>query len=257
MLEFILIPLIALLASALTLFSGFGLGTLLLPVFAIFFPIDLAVAMTAVVHLLNNLFKLVLLGKYADRSVVLRFGIPAILSALAGAFLLVWISALPPLYSYEMGGIRQMTPVKLIVATLMIAFGILEIAPRFNNLTFDKKYLPAGGIISGFFGGLSGHQGALRSAFLARSGLTKESFIASGVVIACVIDLTRLSVYARHFSLSGMRENTLLIVIATFSAFIGAFAATRLLKKITLRTIRILISILLFVLAAFLGAGVI
>lgn len=258
MLEFILIPFIALLASALTLFSGFGLGTLLLPVFAIFFPVDLAVAMTAVVHLLNNLFKLLLLGKHADRTVVLRFGIPAILSALAGALLLVWISDLPPLYSYEvLGRLHHITPVKLIVSTLMIVFGILEVAPRFENLTFDRKYLPAGGIISGFFGGLSGHQGALRSAFLARAGLTKESFIASGVVIACMIDLTRLSVYARHLSVSGMRENTLLIVIVTVSAFVGAFTGTRLLKKITFRTIRIVIAILLFALAAFLGAGII
>ena len=39
-----IIILVSLLASALTLISGFGLGTLLLPVFAIFFPIDVAVA---------------------------------------------------------------------------------------------------------------------------------------------------------------------------------------------------------------------
>jgi hypothetical protein len=39
------------LASALTLFSGFGLGTLLMPVVALFFPLDLAIAMTAMVHL--------------------------------------------------------------------------------------------------------------------------------------------------------------------------------------------------------------
>jgi hypothetical protein len=47
----------AFLASGLTLFSGFGLGTLLLPVMVLFFPIDLAIALTAVVHALNNLFK--------------------------------------------------------------------------------------------------------------------------------------------------------------------------------------------------------
>jgi len=39
----------------------------LLPVFALFFSIDLAIAMTAIVHLLNNFFKLTLLGKYADK----------------------------------------------------------------------------------------------------------------------------------------------------------------------------------------------
>ena len=53
----------ALAASMISLFSGFGLATLVMPVFAVFFPIPVAVASTAVVHVLNNLFKLVLLGK--------------------------------------------------------------------------------------------------------------------------------------------------------------------------------------------------
>jgi hypothetical protein len=57
-------------AALLTLFSGFGLGTLLLPVFALFLPVEIAVAATAVVHLANNLFKLALVGRHADRSVV-------------------------------------------------------------------------------------------------------------------------------------------------------------------------------------------
>ena len=46
--SFLIVCITALLASGLTLFSGFGLGTVLLPAFAIFFPIEVAVAMTAV-----------------------------------------------------------------------------------------------------------------------------------------------------------------------------------------------------------------
>jgi hypothetical protein len=57
---------VALLASGLTFFSGFGLGTLLLPAFALFFPVEQAVALTAVVHFLNGLFKLGLVGRHAD-----------------------------------------------------------------------------------------------------------------------------------------------------------------------------------------------
>ncbi|MEK9138207.1 MAG: sulfite exporter TauE/SafE family protein, partial [Bacteroidota bacterium] len=58
--EYLIVCTIALLASGLTLFSGFGLGTLLLPAFILFFPPDVAVGMTAIVHFLNNIFKLVL-----------------------------------------------------------------------------------------------------------------------------------------------------------------------------------------------------
>lgn len=75
--ELLSIAVVALLASGLTLFSGFGLGTILTPVFALFFPVTLAVAATAVVHFANNLFKLALLARAADWAVVLRFGVPA------------------------------------------------------------------------------------------------------------------------------------------------------------------------------------
>ena len=68
------VPFVALAASLLTFLSGFGLGTLLLPVFAVFFPLEVSVAMTAVVHLLNNLFKLGLLWKQVDKGIVLSGG---------------------------------------------------------------------------------------------------------------------------------------------------------------------------------------
>lgn len=56
--ELIILCLAALIASLLTFFSGFGLGTILTPVFAIFFPLEIVVALTGVVHFLNNIFKL-------------------------------------------------------------------------------------------------------------------------------------------------------------------------------------------------------
>ena len=55
--SYLIICTVALLVSALTLFSGFGLGTLLMPAFALFFPIEVAVAATAIVHLANNIFR--------------------------------------------------------------------------------------------------------------------------------------------------------------------------------------------------------
>ena len=80
--EYLTVCLAVLLASGLTLFSGFGLGTILTPVFALFFPVTTAVAMTAIVHLANNLFKIGLVGRDADWRVVARFGLPAALAAI-------------------------------------------------------------------------------------------------------------------------------------------------------------------------------
>src|SRR5687768_5949769 len=115
--DIIILCIAALITSLLTFFSGFGLGTILTPVFAIFFPIEIAIALTGVVHFLNNIFKLVLTGRHADKQVVFRFGIPAFFAALLGAFLLLQITDLEPLYSYAIGDKHfHITPVKLIIS---------------------------------------------------------------------------------------------------------------------------------------------
>ena len=72
----VLICLVAFLASGLSFFSGFGLGTLLLPAFALFYSAEQAVALTAVVHFLNGIFKLVLVGRYVNWQVLLRLAYP-------------------------------------------------------------------------------------------------------------------------------------------------------------------------------------
>ena len=143
------------------------------------------------------------------------------------------------------------------MAILIAGFAVLEILPAARNMEFDRKFLPLGGVLSGFFGGLSGHQGALRSAFLVRSGLSKESFIATGVVIACLIDVTRLSVYANHLAVGGLRENSLLLVLAVLSAFTGVFIGSKLLSKGTMKSLQVVVTIMLFLIALLLGLGLV
>lgn len=258
MMEWVVICMASLLASLLTFFAGFGLGTLLMPVFAIFFPIDVAVALTAVVHLMNNLFKLVLTGKKANWGVVLRFGIPAIVAAFLGAWLLLRVSSFEPLATYHIGEREfAITPVKLIIAVLLIFFALMEALPRLKKLQFSRDKMIPGGLLSGFFGGLSGHQGALRSAFLVRAGLSKESFIATGVIIACMIDLARLSVYFNRYADADIRGNMKLLIAATLAAFAGAFAGNLLLKKVTFSFIQNIVTVMLMLLAVALGVGLV
>jgi uncharacterized membrane protein YfcA len=256
--EIIILCVVALITSLLTFFTGFGLGTILTPVFAIFFPIELAVALTGVVHFLNNIFKLFLVGGHADKQVVIRFGIPAFLAALLGAWLLLRISDLSPITTYTLwNNTYSITPVKLIIAVLLIVFALMEVIPYLKNLRVGKDQLVVGGLLSGFFGGLSGNQGALRSAFLIKSGLTKEAFIASGIVIACIVDFSRLGVYMTRFSKTGLQDNIGLVMAATISAFAGAYTGSRLLKKVTLRAVELVVTTMLIILSATLGLGIV
>lgn len=254
--EIFIIPLVAFIASILTFFSGFGLGTILTPVFMIFFPIEVAIALTGVVHFFNNIFKLILVGKKADRGVLLRFGIPAVIFAFIGSYLLINLADTAPLFSYELFGNEwEVYPVKLTIGIILIVFSLYDLIPFFAQLQFDQRFLPIGGVLSGFFGGLSGNQGALRSAFLIRAGLSKEAFVGTAVVVSCFVDFTRLGVYASRFSAHNLEENMLLLLLATGAAIAGAFLGNKLLKKVTLKFIQIFVAILLLILSLALSAG--
>jgi uncharacterized membrane protein YfcA len=252
MTELIILCTASFVTSLLTFFSGFGLGTILMPIFAIFFPVELAIALTGVVHFLNNIFKLSLVGLKADKQVVIRFGIPAFIAAFAGAWLLLRMTDLKPLYEYAIGArVFTVTPLKLIIAVLLIFFSVMEVVPFFKNVQVGQDKLIFGGIVSGFFGGLSGHQGALRSAFLIKSNLSKEAFI------ACMVDFSRLGVYITRFLDTGLEDNLALVIAATVSAFAGAYLGNRLLKKVTLRSVQIMVTIMIFILAIALALGLV
>ncbi len=249
-----LIPCAALVASLLTFISGFGLGTLLLPVLVLFFPLELAVTMTAVVHLLNNTFKFGLLWKHVNRSIVFRFGIPGIIGAWFGAMQLAQWEELPALYQ---GVLRPVSTTRLVIGSLMVVFALLELVPAAKKWSLPTRFLSAGGALSGFFGGLSGHQGALRSIFLLRVGMSKEMFLATGVAIALLVDLTRIPVYLRSMSTELWAQQGWLLLITTGAAMAGALLGKRLLPKITLGGVQLAVAVLLLVIAGGLIGGVI
>ena len=249
------VGLVALLASGLTLFSGFGLGTLLLPAFAFFFPLPVAVAATAIVHLANNLYKLALLARYAAWPIVVQFVFPAALAAAGGAYLLGRMANLPVLGTYEFAGrTAEVTLVKLTIGMLIAGFALLELLPAGNKLSLKRRHIPAGAFLSGLFGGLSGHQGALRSAVLIHFDLSKEAFIATGVVCAVVVDLARLIVYGGTM-LWPSAVPPGLVTWACAAALVGAFAGTRLLTRIPMTTVRRLVGSMLLLVAFLLTTG--
>jgi uncharacterized protein len=258
MMELIIISVAAFFTSILTFYSGFGLGTLLMPLFALFFPIDIAIALTGVVHFINNLFKLFLVGRKTDKTVLLYFGIPAIIASFAGALLLIRISHVEPIIIYQLfDKTFEVTFIKVVIAIILLFFALFEIIPMLQRIQFGGKQLIAGGLLSGFFGGLSGMQGALRSAFLIKSGLSKESYIATGVVIALVVDVSRISVYVGNFASSGLNQNLILVIAATLSAIVGAFYANKILHKVTFKSVQKIVALMLIILSFALGFGMV
>lgn len=256
------VALAAIAASGLTLFSGFGLGTLLLPVFALFFPVAVAVAATAVVHVLNNFFKLALLWREVDRRIVARFGIPAAVAAFPGAWLLTILPS-RPWATWRLGEHTfTITAVGLVMGVLILGFAAFELVPALGRWRAPSGSLAWGGILSGFFGGLSGHQGALRAAFLAPLGLSPGRFAGTQSAIACMVDGARLIVYGAtlfgaHAQMISGRDQWPLVATATLAAFAGAWLGTRLLSKVTVGFVRSLTAALLVLIGLGLAAGLV
>ncbi|MDC3197043.1 sulfite exporter TauE/SafE family protein, partial [Gammaproteobacteria bacterium] len=98
---------------------------------------------------------------------------------------------------------------------------------------------------------------AFRSMFLIKANLSKEAFIATGVLIAVLVDMTRLLVYGIDLFSERQEIDWVVVAVASLSAFIGALLGRRLLKKITLRSVQLLVSAMLALIAIGLIFGLI
>lgn len=233
----IVIAVIACGASVMTFISGFGLGTILLPVFMFVFPMPIAIAATAIVHFGNNIAKLFAVIRDIDIPVLFRFGIPAIIAAAIGALFFEMAASMPTLYTYTLNNINELKilPVNLIVGSIIIIFTFLDDI-KITQQKLSAYWLIIGGVLSGFFGGISGHQGALRSLVLSKTSLSKQQFVATGVVIACCVDIVRLFLYGSSISVQTYTVDSLLsIIVALCGAFLGIVIGKKQLQSMTHR----------------------
>jgi uncharacterized protein len=248
--------LIAALTATLTFYSGFGLGTILLPTFSLFLPIEWAISCTAIVHLINNLVKFTLNFRNTHLKIALTFITTAIPFAFFGSQLFKWLLIQPHKISFHIFDFPFQTfHHKIFIGALMMMFAIMEWFPEDKKPSFSAKWLLAGGALSGFFGGLSGHQGALRSAFFLRTKMDKKQIIATGIIVACCIDITRLFIYPIDWNsmIKGPYHTHLWLAIA--GASIGTITGQFFIKKITIQFLKHIIAISLLIMGSALILG--
>ena len=230
-----------LLAAALTVPAGFGLATMLTPVMLLWLEPHLAIAAVAVVHAVHNGWKLVLLKGDVDFSAVKRYGWAMIFGAFIGASLSTSIDPKPLL---------------IVIGVALILLPMLSISERWTNYRLPEAEDRWGGFGSGFMGGLTGHQGALRAMFLQRRLPDKTAYAATAALLALVVDLSRLPVYL----FSGgeeLIEYLPLVGGSVVSAIIGVHLGKRWLKKwkksfiSTMITIGIILSGIMYVIEGF------
>jgi uncharacterized membrane protein YfcA len=125
----------------------------------------------------------------------------------------------------------------LIVGVALVVLPLLSMSERWTNVRLPDAEDRIGGFGSGFFGGLTGHQGALRAMFLQKRLPNKTEYAATAAVLALVVDVTRVPVYV---ALEGWQilDAGWLIVGLVLAAVLGVHLGKRWLKKWKSDTIR-------------------
>ena len=243
----VIIAITSFVASILTFISGFGLGTILLPIFSLFFSIEIAIAGTAIVHLFNNIFKSVITLKKTNWEVVIKFGAPSIIGAFIGSFILQYlIDHGTNLIQLDFGSfILETNVLKICIGLLILLFTIFELVDIKNKIIQSDKVFYLGGALSGFFGGISGHQGALRTLFLSKFKMDKHVFIATGICIAMAVDLTRIPVYLNQDFVKFNSKIFTALLVAVLFAFMGAIIGKLILNKIKIKLLYRIVAIFL------------
>jgi len=171
--------LVAVLSGATAAVVGFGIGSLLTPLLALRVGMPMAIAAIAVPHAAATAFRFWRLRGAVDWRVVRRFGLLSAAGGLAGALL------------YTRLGGRSLT---LALAALLILTGTTGLTSLATRRSSSRA---AGllGAVSGFFGGLAGNQGGLRSAALLTFNLSPAAFVATATATGLLVDIARTPVY--------------------------------------------------------------
>ena len=104
-----------------------------------------------------------------------------------------------------------------------------------------------GGALSGFFGGLVGNQGGIRTAAMLGFDVDKRQFVATTTAVALLIDVARVPVYLA-LETSQLARMWPTIVLATIGVIAGTLFGEQLLARVPESRFRAVVGVLLVLL---------
>jgi len=234
----VFVLLVAALAGGVAAVSGFGIGSLLTPLFAGRYGAKLAVAIVSVPHLVATAARFFGLRQHLDRRVFLNFGILSAAGGLLGALLNARANS--PMLAIVFGG-------------LLIFAGISGLTGFIDRMHFGRRMAWVAGALSGFFGGLVGNQGGIRSAALLGFDIRKETLVATATAVALMVDGARMPVYLT-LETRGVLSAWPVLVTSVIGVLLGTFWGVRLLRRIREEMFRKLLNLLILGLGIYMVA---
>jgi uncharacterized membrane protein YfcA len=230
---------VGVLAGATATVVGFGIGSLLTPLLAVEVGIGPAVAAVVLPHVVATGLRFWRFRADVDVSVLRRFGLVSAAGGLAGALLYARLGS--SVLALALGGLLLLTSVA----------GLTGWVTRWHPRGAGVWLL---GLTSGFFGGIAGNQGGIRSGALLAFALTPRGLIATATATGLLVDLARMPIY---FWRAGSELWTIphlpqLICVATVGVVVGTVAGERILFNLNLERFRRVVAALVGVLGLWL-----
>jgi uncharacterized membrane protein YfcA len=144
------------------------------------FGMSTAVAAVTVPHAMATAFRCWRLRAGIDLPVLTRFGVLSAAGALAGA--LVYTRLGPTTLTRILGG-------------LLVLTSVAHLTGRTTRWRPRGPLVAVFGLMSGFFGGVAGNQGGLRSAALLAFQLPPTRYVATATATGLLVDMARTPVY--------------------------------------------------------------
>jgi uncharacterized membrane protein YfcA len=229
---FLAVLAVAVVAGGTAAVTGFGIGSLLTPLLALRLGTQVAVAAVAVPHAAGTALRCVRLRRAIDWPVLWKFGIPSAAGGLAGA---LW-----------QGELSNLVLTRVLGGLLVLA-GVSGLANLTIRVQLRGPWAIVGGILSGFFGGLVGNQGGIRSAALLGVSLSPKHFVATATASALVVDAVRLPVYLYHTG-AALVQHWPLIGLAIAGVLAGTLYGEQVLRRLPENQFRRVVSVFLVLL---------
>lgn len=222
--------LLTLISSAVGTMTGFGTSTIMVPVLSLFLPLPQTLLFVGVIHWFGDIWKMVFFKKGFNVKLILLFGVPGIIFSFFAAKL--------PLELPEELLQRSLGLFLILYVLFLFVRPSWKIRP--SNVS-----AAVGGSLSGFFSGIFGVGGAIRSTFLTTFNLEKSVFLFTSGVIGLLIDSSRLTQYM--LSKIALDQSLVIALIVCIPvSFMGAYVAKRFVDKIPQKTFRLVIAVALF-----------
>jgi len=219
-------------AGAIAAISGFGIGSILTPLLALWIGTKLAVAVVSIPHFIGTGLRFVVIRKHVDRHVLWTFGITSAAGGLIGAVLHIWLRSV--VLGYVLGA-------------LLVFAGITGVTGIASRMRFSQAAGWIAGALSGVFGGLVGNQGGIRSAALLGFNLQRDAFVATATAIALLVDVFRMPVYAA-LQFQQIVAQWPMMAIATAGVVVGTLTGKWMLRRIPQNVFRVIVASIILVL---------